>query len=238
MSGMLTWSEIALRLGLAFLAGGLIGVNRWEDGQAAGLRTTLLVCLAAAVAMILADVLLASRGKLPDSFAMMDVMRLPLGILSGMGFIGAGAILRRGRVVDGVTTAATLWLVTVIGLCFGGGQSGLGTAALVLALVVLWGLKGLERLAGTEQGGRLSLTLPADPGVEREIAGFLTRRRLRTTDYAIHFSPAAEAEVTWEVRWKGRRSGPPLSGILHELARHPQVKNLQWTPHRMGQGPG
>ena len=49
-------------------------------------------------------------------------MRLPLGILSGVGFIGAGAILRRGDTVRGVTTAATIWLVTVVGRCFGGGQ--------------------------------------------------------------------------------------------------------------------
>jgi putative Mg2+ transporter-C (MgtC) family protein len=57
---------------------------------------------------------------------MNDLMRLPLGILIGVGFIGGGAILRRDDIVVGVTTAATLWLVTVIGLCLGGGQLALG----------------------------------------------------------------------------------------------------------------
>ena len=118
----LTWSEIALRLGLAVLAGAAVGLDRGEHGRPAGLRTNLLVCLAAAVAMLLANLLLPTSGKTSSSFAVLDLMRLPLGILTGMGFIGAGAILRRDGLVLGVTTAATLWLVTVIGLCFGAGR--------------------------------------------------------------------------------------------------------------------
>lgn len=119
MPTTLGWNEIALRLTLTVIAGGLIGLNRGEHGRPAGLRTTLLVCLAASVAMIQTNLLIRTLGKTPDSFVVMDVMRLPLGILSGMGFIGAGAIVRRDNMVLGVTTAATLWFVTVIGLCFG-----------------------------------------------------------------------------------------------------------------------
>src|ERR1700727_806205 len=116
------WSQIAGRLFFTLLAGVLIGWNRGETGHPAGLRTTLLVCLAASIAMIEANLLLDTRGKPPDSFAVLDLAPFPLGILSGIGFIGAGAIMHRGNLVDGVTTAATLWFVTMIGLCFGGGQ--------------------------------------------------------------------------------------------------------------------
>ena len=94
--------------------------------------------------MIQVNLLLPVAGKAPDSFVVMDLMRLPLGILTGMGFIGAGAILRRGDRISGVTTAATLWMVTVIGLCFGGGQYGLGLSALALCLIAIWALKKLE----------------------------------------------------------------------------------------------
>src|SRR5262249_23206233 len=118
----LSWHDIALRLALAVVAGMVLGLDRGEHGRPAGLRTTLLVCLAAAVAMIQTNLLMVTRGKAPDSFSVLDLMRLPLGILTGMGFIGGGAILRRENMVLGVTTAATLWFVTVIGLCFGGGQ--------------------------------------------------------------------------------------------------------------------
>jgi putative Mg2+ transporter-C (MgtC) family protein len=74
----------------------------------------------------------------------MDVMRLPLGILTGMGFIGAGAILHQGSMVLGVTTAATLWFTTLMGFCFGAGEHGLGMSLLGLGVFVLWGLEWIE----------------------------------------------------------------------------------------------
>ena len=132
-----TWTDLALRLVFTVVAGLLIGYDRGEHGKAAGLRTTLLVCLAASVAMIQVNLLLPTAGRGSDSFIMNDLFRLPLGILSGMGFIGGGAILRRDNIVVGVTTAATLWFVTVIGLCFGGGQLWLGAIATALALAIL-----------------------------------------------------------------------------------------------------
>jgi putative Mg2+ transporter-C (MgtC) family protein len=118
----LTGHEIAVRLALSVVAGALIGLDRRERGGPAGLRTTLLVCLASAVAMIQTNLLLATKGRTPDSFIRMDLMRLPWRILTGVGFIGGGAIPRRDGFVLGATTAATLWFVTVIGLCFGVGR--------------------------------------------------------------------------------------------------------------------
>ena len=134
------------------IAGAIIGYNRGEQGKSAGLRTTLLVCLAASVAMLQVNELLNLSGRPNEPFIMNDLMRLPLGILTGVGFIGAGAILRRRDIVLGVTTAATLWYVTVIGLCFGGGQLLLGWLATAIGCFVLWGLKSLRNSC------RLSLT--------------------------------------------------------------------------------
>ncbi len=103
------WGDVALRLLLTIIAGVLIGYNRTEHGKAAGLRTTLFVGLAAAVAMIQMNLLLPMSGRPSDSLVTNDLMRLPLGILTGVGFIGGGAILRRDNFISGVTTAATLW---------------------------------------------------------------------------------------------------------------------------------
>jgi len=69
-------------------AGGVLGMNRTEHGRAAGLRTSILVCLSSCVAMVQVNLLLPMAGRHADSFVMNDLMRLPLGILSGMGFIG------------------------------------------------------------------------------------------------------------------------------------------------------
>jgi putative Mg2+ transporter-C (MgtC) family protein len=107
MSEPLTWTDVAVRLALTIGVSLVIGYNRREHGKAAGMRTTLLVCLAASVAMIQVNLLLPTAGRHSDSFIMNDLMRLPLGILTGVGFIGGGVILRRGDSVIGITTAAT-----------------------------------------------------------------------------------------------------------------------------------
>ena len=129
---------------MTFVAGAIIGVNRGEHGRPAGLRTTVLVCLTASASMILANLLLRTAGKAPDSFVTMDVMRLPLGILTGMGFIGAGAILHKESMVLGVTTASTLWYTTLMGFCFGAGEFALGVSLLALGILVLWCLEWVE----------------------------------------------------------------------------------------------
>ena len=89
------WPAIALRLALTAIASAAIGVNRGELDRPVGLRTTMLVAITAAISMIQVNLLLPTAGKPSDSFVMLDLMRLPLGVLSGTGFIGAGAIVRR-----------------------------------------------------------------------------------------------------------------------------------------------
>lgn len=157
MTLSLTWIDIVVRLMLTMAAAGLIGLDREAGGHNAGLRTTLLVGLAAAVAMIQANLLLPFSGKTPASFAVLDLMRLPLGILTGVGFIGGGAILKKDNLVAGVTTAGTLWITTVIGLCFGGGQIALGGAATVLTIVTLTILKRVDDMIIRERHAHVTL---------------------------------------------------------------------------------
>jgi putative Mg2+ transporter-C (MgtC) family protein len=123
MPTSLSWHAIAVRLLVTALCAGILGFDRDQRGHSVGLRTTMLVGLAACLAMLQANWLINSNGKPEDSFVVMDIMRLPLGILSGIGFIGAGAIVKKGELALGVTTAAMIWFVTVMGLCFGGGTN-------------------------------------------------------------------------------------------------------------------
>ena len=157
MTASLPASDVALRLGLTLLASILFGLDRGFKGHPAGLRTMVLVGLAAALAMISAVALLATEGKTSGSFGTMDVMRLPLGILTGVGFIGGGTILRRGGLITGITTAATLWIVTVIGLCFGAGQLGLGLSGTVLGTLTIWGLQRVEHSLPRKGHGALTI---------------------------------------------------------------------------------
>jgi putative Mg2+ transporter-C (MgtC) family protein len=231
MTTEFTWLDAVARLGVGCVAGGLLGFDRSEHGRPAGLRTTLLVCLAAVAAMILANLLLPTAGKRPDGFAAMDVMRLPLGILTGVGFIGAGAVLHRSNFVLGVTTAATLWFATVMGLCIGGGEIGLGLALLALGLFILWALKYLELLC--DQNRLAELAIDADaPGLSPEALV----ERLRTAQFRVRrlvmSTSASGRKYRCEVEWRGKPDdvGPP--GIVRELSADASVRRVRWTPRR------
>jgi putative Mg2+ transporter-C (MgtC) family protein len=115
----------------------------------------------------------------------MDLMRLPLGILTGVGFIGAGVILRRGEMVAGVTTAATMWMVTVIGLCFGGGQVGLGWAATAIALATLWGLGWLESRIQVERKVKLVVEVEETGPSEDEVRSAAAKAGLRVIGHSV-----------------------------------------------------
>jgi putative Mg2+ transporter-C (MgtC) family protein len=226
--------EIALRLALTLVAGGLIGFNRGERGRPAGLRTIMLVCLAASLAMIQANLLLATPGKPGGSLGSMDVLRLPLGILSGMGFIGGGAILKRGDMIVGVTTAATLWFVTVVGLCFGGGQLTLGTVALVIGLIILWGFKLIEMRIPHERRGTLVVILGADGPAEGEIR----RRILATGLHVISLGIAYDAlsrrvQIRCDLQWRTASTDADQPALFDELARLPGVARVRWRPEGM-----
>jgi putative Mg2+ transporter-C (MgtC) family protein len=231
MSTILTWHDIVLRLFLTALAAGVIGFNRDERGHSAGFRTNLLVGLAACIAMIQTNALINSAGKPSDSFVVMDIMRLPLGILSGIGFIGAGAIIKRGEMITGVTTAATLWFVTVMGLCFGGGQTGLGLASFALGFVILAGLKKVENEMPRRQSGTLKLTVAADGPDQDEIEALLKDAGISPQSLSLSYNASLSGRKAfgWKVEWKdkGQYTSPPP--VIRELSKHPGVQAFEFT---------
>lgn len=231
MSTTVSWQEIVLRLSLTFVAGACVGFNRGEHGRPAGLRTTLLVCLAACIAMIQANLLLGTVGKKPESFVNFDVMRLPLGILTGVGFIGGGAILRRENLILGVTTAATLWFVTVMGLCFGAGQIGLGIAAWAMGMVVLVGLKEVERRSKEDRRARLTLVAGSEGPSEKQLSDNLELHGIRIISCAvIYIEGTRNREMRCELRWRGKREDVLPPAFLKELAGAPGILKVAWEP--------
>jgi putative Mg2+ transporter-C (MgtC) family protein len=227
----LGWDQIALRLVLTVLAGGLVGLDRERHGRPVGLRTTLLVCLAASVSMIQANLLLPTAGKTDASFATLDLMRLPLGILTGMGFIGAGAILKKDDLVVGVTTAATLWLTTVLGLCFGGGQIALGVTALVIGMVILEACKRLEPFVQEERMASLTVSGIPSEATEDAVRMALLEQGLHPGSPAVRYEAESQRwTMHCQVRWRARPVDAPPPSIIKELARWPGICIVEWRP--------
>lgn len=229
-----TWWDIALRLTLTMIAGIAIGINRGSRGQAAGLRTTILVGLAASVAMIQANILLFTSGKTPSSFAAIDPMRLSLGILTGVGFIGGGCILKRGELVTGVTTAATLWAITVIGLCFGGGQLILGSIAIILAITTLWVLKWVDvRIPRNHRAHVLIST--SDPQSLSNLKSLIEPHGYHAR-FMHQINDDKLAEMAFEIHWlKSDKDVQPLN-LLHLLEKHYTIKSFELTAEKTDHG--
>lgn len=227
----LTWHAIALRLVLAAIASGVIGFDRDERGRTAGVRTNLLVGLAACIAMVQANLLINSNGKPADSFVVMDIMRLPLGILSGIGFIGAGAIIKRGELIVGVTTAATIWFVTVMGLCFGGGQVRLGLVAFAVGFLILTGLKKFEKEMRREQSATLTVSVSTAGPDQKEIASILKGAGIALANPSLSFEtfPTEHRVFGWKVRWKGDRDEVRPPPAIQDLASRPDIQRLEFT---------
>jgi putative Mg2+ transporter-C (MgtC) family protein len=229
MSNDLHWQEVALRLILTVVAGALIGFDRETHNRPAGLRTTLLVALAAALSMIQANLLLDIRGKAPDSYVVLDLMRLPLGILSGVGFIGAGAILRKENMVIGVTTAATLWFATVMGLCFGGGQIYLGIVSALLGLFILRGLKWFERRWSYNQTAILSLATTGGGPDPRELSALLEENGCLVENWSLSLSKERmTSQLSCEVHWREYSRTTRLPAFLTELSQRKEIVDLKW----------
>ncbi len=134
----MVWPNDLLSIILAIVLGAVIGMEREFSGKAAGLRTNVLICLGAAVFTIISKQMVGGTNG--------SVARIAAQIVTGVGFLGAGAIIQDRGGVHGLTTAATIWLVSSIGMACGAGFYQLAVVAALLAMLVLIGLAKLVRL--------------------------------------------------------------------------------------------
>ena len=222
----LNWDESLLRLALAAVLGGLIGIERELREREAGLRTHLLVALGSALFTIVGAYGFDAFLNTGASVVRADPTRIAAQIVTGIGFLGAGAIIRQGLSVRGLTTAATLWVVAAVGLAAGAGYYSVAVITTALVLIALYPLriiayKILSRFR--PEDGRLLVALPAGepPGrivdeVERlgarisslDVTQEGDRRRLeldvvlpRDTPIPRLVSHIADLENVAEVRW-------------------------------------
>ncbi len=159
----LSYGELVLRLVLSAILGGLVGFERERHNRPAGFRTHILVCLGCCLVMLVSTY--AFEGELGE-IGKVDPSRIASHAISGIGFLGAGTILRHGNTIRGLTTAASLWVVAVIGLAIGSGFYVGALVTSVILLTSLYTLKGVEvYLARKQQFKKLTIMAVDMPGL-------------------------------------------------------------------------
>ncbi len=154
--------ELVVRILVGTVLGAIIGYERDIHGRPAGIRTHAVVALASATFMVVSTHMVYFQHYKPGDFAEVDGSRIAASVVSGIGFLAGGAILRTGFNVQGLTTAAGLWLVAAIGLCAGGGMYVESVAATVMGIGTLTMLRKLEGKDKDVIRRRLHLTLSDD----------------------------------------------------------------------------
>ncbi|MBP3780582.1 MAG: MgtC/SapB family protein [Selenomonas sp.] len=172
---MLSEGELFLRLVLACILGGVIGYERQSRRKSAGLRTNVLVCLGSCLIMIMSIELYQDvEGKTNA-----DPARLAAQVVSGIGFLGAGAIMKEGLSVTGLTTAACLWVVAGVGLAVGAGYYSGALISTALVFVTLGSLSRLDDWVDHEKNLSLNIHTVDRPGQLMRISRCLEDLQLR-----------------------------------------------------------
>ena len=203
--------ELVIRLVGAAILGAAIGLEREHHGHPAGTRTHLLVALGSAVFTVLSIYGFPSADGAPT-----DPSRVAAQIVTGIGFLGAGAIIKYGTSIRGLTTAASLWCAAAVGMAAGAGWWILAIACAVIVLVSLGPVAWLTRRTGlAERSARISLTLAdldALGGVTRELA----QRQIEILDIDVE-SASSGYEAELRLRLPTELHGSDLTASLKAL---------------------
>lgn len=219
--------DITVKMLLAALVGGLIGFEREKHGRPAGLRTNLLVAVGSCVMVIVSEAFYLKYSMFGAETALrIDPSRVAAQIVTGIGFIGAGVILKEGASVRGLTTAASLWTVAGLGMAFGMGFFSLGAIATVLVLVSLTLLKKLDPIIKKDRFLTLAVTSVTREGLLEELQAILAARKLLVSDIVSHVD-LIENELFYQmvITQQQKRIGHELT---EEIKRLEGIKKIHY----------
>lgn len=210
---------IAIKLLLAALAGGLIGLEREKHGRPAGLRTNLLLCVGACTVMIISEAFTLKYGFTGDqSILRLDPARTAAQIVTGIGFLGAGVIIKEGATVRGLTTAATIWVVAGLGMAFGMGYFSLGGLATALVLSSLFFLKKLDPVIKKDRYLTLTVTARRKEDLYEDLVKLVTDRGLMITDISSQVDLVEnEVSIKMVLTQQQKRVGQELTEAVARL---------------------
>lgn len=222
--------EIIIRLLLGALLGGIIGFERELHGQAAGFRTQLLVCVAAVLIMIVSEnyyyyLLENSLVSKNDVLLRIDPARIAAGAVIGIGFLGAGTIIKSGYVIKGLTTAASIWIVSAIGLSIGAGLYFEGVSTSFITMIALFLLRKIETKAKILQYRRVTVSAMASEHIEKHITAVMSECKI-TVDAINYERDSSKDEIVFifSVSTKERDA---FKDLFYRLGRLESVKAVR-----------
>ncbi len=212
-SGTTSWPmllDCGVKFMLAVGLAGAVGFERQRKGRPAGLRTHILVCLGSTLLMAMSDIF-ANDWSQEGAPVWFDRGRVAAGIVTGVGFLGAGTIINIGAKQHGLTTAAMIWFVASLGVALGSGYYLIAILATVIALVTVLGLGALEHVVPSRGYFTLRLSLPKDQANFENIEKFVKR------DGTIPGAPRAHDLRRGK---RHRRNCFPYRGAIHGAIRN------------------
>lgn len=219
---MISELEIILRIALGGILGGVVGFEREQHNRPAGFRTHILVCVGATLIMLVS--IYTFTGPEGDISRGADVSRIAAQVVSGVGFLGAGTILRQGSTIRGLTTAASLWVVAGIGLAVGGGFYLGAFTATAVVMFSLYLLANVEQyMAKRRRLRQLWLRVIDKPGQLASISGIIADRNININKVEMtepEFSEEVQAELielTFFLKIPSRLKEPEFLDALKKL---------------------
>jgi putative Mg2+ transporter-C (MgtC) family protein len=224
---VISLQDAVIRLVVATVLGSLIGLEREIGEQSAGLRTHALVSLAASLFMLVS---IYSLGDLKSTLGIsFNPTQVAAQVVSGIGFLGAGAILLRREVVRGLTTAAALWFATSVGLACGAGMYAISLVATLLALFLLLVIKPIERRLFPERFQQIvRVKLKDTEGISDVLSRISTeaqQRQVRIFDMAVRQRSGGDMLL---IRWRAS-SQVAVSQVLDIMRSLPDVTSVEAT---------
>lgn len=222
---MLPHVELIARIATGAGLGAIIGYERDRHGRPVGLRTHLIVALASATFMVVSSQFAYYQHYVPGDVIEVDSSRIAASVVSGIGFLAGGAILRTGMTVQGLTTAAGLWLVTAIGLCAGAGMYVESLVVTGMGVLALTALRRFEDKNDALIRRRIALVLSEDPEAVSGIVATLTSLGAAIVDveYEKRLDAKRRTSVTFDVRLPVSVSAGML---IEKLETHSTVRRI------------
>ncbi len=178
--------EILFRLFLAAVLGAVVGLEREVHGRPAGIRTYLLLCMGSALIMVVSELLFFKyEAKGLTDILRADPGRIAAQAITGIGFLGAGVILRYKDTIRGLTTAAAIWVACAVGLAIGAGFYLFGSAVTGLTLVSLVGLKALERRLKKDWYKEMTVVARDEAGQLNRIQEIITKNKFEIVNFGL-----------------------------------------------------